>query len=147
MSLFLTFHCECVRDTKTQRLTELLRPFDGGARVCGVALSQVNDLGADLPAHHRIETCRGGAPSSGCVRTVQIDALLTLNATSRPHSTCQRRVWFAPGVDVHERARSHGDLHVSGVEAALSEHCRLLVSHLRRDKAAAELRDHWVFIY
>lgn len=43
---------------KSRLLTKLLRPFDGGARVCGVALCQVNHLGADLPAHHRIQSCR-----------------------------------------------------------------------------------------
>lgn len=53
-------------------------------------------------------------------------------------------MWFAAGVDVHEGARSHGDLHVSGVEAALSKHRRLLVRHLRRDAATAIFRDHRV---
>lgn len=53
-------------------------------------------------------------------------------------------MWFAAGVDVHEGARSHGDLHVSRVEEALSKHRRLLVRHLRGDAATAIFRDHRV---
>lgn len=51
---------------------------------------------------------------------------------------------FAPGVDVHEGAGSHGDLHVSGFEAALAEHRRLLVRHLKRDGAPTLFREHRV---
>lgn len=39
---------------------------------------------------------------------------------------------FAPSVDVHEGARSHGDLDIAGVKAALSKHGRLLVRHLQK---------------
>lgn len=48
------------------------------------------------------------------------------------HSTRQGCVRFAPSVDVHEGARSHGDLDIAGVKAALSKHGRLLVRHLQK---------------
>lgn len=41
-------------------------------------------------------------------------------------------MWFATGVDVHEGACSHGDLDITNVKAALSEHGCLLVRHLRQ---------------
>lgn len=46
--------------------------------------------------------------------------------------TCDGSMRFAPSVDVHEGACSHGDFHIANIKAALSKHGRLLVRHLQQ---------------
>lgn len=48
-------------------------------------------------------------------------------------------MWFTPSVYIHEGARSHGDFHITNIEAALSKHGRLLVGHLQTEEVSGVL--------
>lgn len=109
-------------------LTQLLCPSDGSACVCCIALCQIHHLWANLPPHQRIQTCGG--------RTYIVMCLYGQIWTEWFNMwlfcfTRYGRVRFAPRVDVHEGARSHGDLDITNVKAALSKHGCLLVRHLQ----------------